>query len=662
MQLSPARRDDNCLLHYEASALHDASSYEFRGTACGIEFDITPGSLTAFNWLTADFLLDGKHLAVFAVELYEVDSLRRFRFQFGLLNRCQARLRLPLSATNQNRWLFGREGACLKMMAGGDRVDLSRVHRMRLVLVRKAPGSVRVALTPPVLTSDDPAQLRSPLLPDGPLLDALGQSCLHDWAEKTRSEDELASRLRAQAEQADLARWPDGFSPFGGDARADAPRLDASGFFRTHHDGQRWWLIDPQGYRFFSTGLDCLEPRVQTAYARLERALQRLPAPHEAPEAFTSPRPNTVDFLKLNFRGVFGAGWKDTWNRIALSMLRRWGFNTIGNWSDWRMARAAGFPYVRPLAAPESTTSLIYRDFPDVFDPRFADDADRFGRQLAETADDPAFIGYFLMNEPTWGFAQESPGEGMLYTCESAHTRAELARWLHARYADDARLAAAWGMPVSFEQTTRGRFTQPLSDAARADLRSFSSIMVERFFGTLSAACRRADPHHLNLGVRYHTTPPAWALGGMRSFDVFSMNCYRQRVPADVLATIERELHLPVMIGEWHFGALDVGLPASGIGHVPDQRSRGDAYRVYLENAAALPQCVGVHYFTLYDQSALGRFDGENYNIGFLDVCNRPYDALCDAARASHQRMYSVAAGAEPPFDVPVVHLPMLFG
>jgi hypothetical protein len=57
------------------------------------------------------------------------------------------------------------------------------------------------------------------------------------------------------------------------------------------------------------------------------------------------------------------------------------------------------------------------------------------------------------------------------------------------------------------------------------------------------------------------------------------------------------------------------------------------------------PWCVGVHYFTMYDQSALGRFDGECYNIGFLAVCNRPYPELCAAARASHERIYDVAMG-----------------
>ena len=118
---------------------------------------------------------------------------------------------------------------------------------------------------------------------------------------------------------------------------------------------------------------------------------------------------------------------------------------------------------------------------------------------------------------------------------------------------------------------------------------------------------------------------------------------------------------MPVIIGEWHFGALDVGLPSSGIGHVKSQMDRGKAYRVYIEDAAANPNCIGTHWFTLYDQSALGRFDGENYNIGFLDVCNRPHTSLCNAAIMSHEDIYEVASGTISPYNNAPEYLPKLF-
>lgn len=185
--------------------------------------------------------------------------------------------------------------------------------------------------------------------------------------------------------------------------------------------------------------------------------------------------------------------------------------------------------------------------------------------------------------------------------------------------------------------------------------------MVEKYFAALSAACRRADPNHLNLGMRWAGVPPEWAIAGMRTFDVFSLNCYLEKLPRDQSAKIHDMLKRPVMIGEWHFGALDVGLPASGIGRLSNQSARARAYRVYLEDAAANPHCVGAHWFTLYDQSALGRFDGENYNIGFLDICHRPYDELCRAAILTHERLYDVAAQRVQPYADAPEYLPKLF-
>jgi hypothetical protein len=248
-----------------------------------------------------------------------------------------------------------------------------------------------------------------------------------------------------------------------------------------------------------------------------------------------------------------------------------------------------------------------------------------------------------------------------LFNTPVCHSRTALAEFLRQRYADDAGLSAAWGGAATLAGAAEGAWTAPLNVQAQQDLVDFSGVMVEKFFNGLTGACRQVDPNHLNLGIRYYTVPPAWALAGMRTFDVFSMNCYRKRLPEGEMAQISALLNLPILVGEWHFGALDAGLPASGIGHVPDQAARGKAYRVYVEDAAAKPWCVGVHFFTLYDESAIGRFDGENYNIGFLDVCNRPYEALCRAARATHRRMYRVAAGESQPYDQEPEYLPMLF-
>ena len=53
--------------------------------------------------------------------------------------------------------------------------------------------------------------------------------------------------------------------------------------------------------------------------------------------------------------------------------------------------------------------------------------------------------------------------------------------------------------------------------------------------------------------------------------------------------------------------------------------------------------------------------DGENYNIGFVDACHRPYEPLVEAARASHERLYRLACGEIEPLNDAPEYLPKLF-
>jgi len=647
-----------------AAPIEGARWYEAEKPGDGMAFTFRPGLLERARAITTDMLIDGRDVIAFQITLSEGEKGRRFRFMFGGLPQCSFRVRMDLSLVDQNRWMADREGAFLKPLCGGDRVDLALVDRLAFTVLRKAPRRARWCMTELVFLPKMPEKLAAPLLPKGPLIDEFGQSALHEWPGRTRSAEELKQRLTVQLQLAPVQKWPETFSRWGG---WKARRLgEPTGFFTVRKEGGRWWLADPDGYAFWSAGPDCVRVDCEARVDGLETALKWLPEKPEYADAWMEGRPGRanarfVNFLAANFIRVFGReGWREKWAAIALAELRRLRFNTVANWSEWEFAARASFPYVRPLNFRGARSGAIYRDFPDVFHPGFEDDAAEYARQLESTAKDPAFLGYFLMNEPTWGFSSELPAAGMLYTTDLCHTREELARWLGRKYETSAALAKAWAMETTFEQVARGRWRKPLSKESQADLREFSVRMVDRYFSTISRACRKADPNHLNLGMRWAGVPPEWAVQGMKSFDVFSLNNYREKLPREVSDKIHAMLGMPVLVGEWHFGALDAGLPASGLGHVKTQADRGRAYRVYLEDAAANPNCVGAHWFTLYDQSALGRFDGENYNIGFLDICNRPYPEIGEAAIASHERMYQVAAGEAAPFADAPEYLPIL--
>lgn len=644
------------------SPIDKATIYVADSVGDGLEYRFQTGALSNVKYLKSDFLLEGDLLAVYLLSLQEGDTGPTFQMLFGLLNQCQARMRAPLEGVNQNRWQYPREDAWLKPMCGGDKVDLCKVDRLRITVLRKGPSSVRWHMTDMEAWETEPPIINQPILPKGPLIDEMGQNTLRIWIGKSRSTDEVNQRLQTQIDTSKTKRWPEGFSFWGG---WTARRFDATGFFRTHFDGKRWWLVDPDGFAFWSTGMDCVGINIGCPIGHMEKAFAWLPErTSEYTPAYDRGYNNVphINFLAVNLIRAFGArDYYDNWAKISISLLKDMGFNTIGNWSDWKIARSSGFPYVRPLSFQPKRVRYVFRDMPDVFAPGFEEDTREYAQQLTETVDDPAFIGYFLMNEPTWGFAQLSPAKGMLLNTSECASRTALGEWLKTKYHNDSAFSEAWGISSGLEEVSKGEWNKPLNITAESDLALFSSLMVEKLFKTLSDACKKVDPNHLNLGARYYTVPPEWALSGMRCFDVFSMNCYNDRVPEDKVKEIVKLLKMPVMIGEWHFGALDAGLPGSGIGRVKDQKARGDAYRFYVENAAVQAGCIGVHYFTLYDESALGRFDGENWNIGFVDVCNLPYAPLANAARKSHERIYRVAHKQIPPFSDAPEYLEKLF-
>lgn len=649
----------------------DAQWFVTGSAGDGLIYRFPLGTLSDARWLTADFLSEGADLIVFGIELQEGESGPKFRCNFGILPECSSRLRLPLDALDQHRGVLRREGAWVKPQCYGERVSVARVDRISFTVVSQHPGPARWCMTGLKSETGEVEKIDIPVLPKGRLLDELGQSTLRSWSQKTRDGDEAKRRIQAQREAAPQLKWPDEFSRWGG--WKSRKLTEGSGFFRTHHDGRRWWLVDPDGYAFWSTGVDCVtveqclssceglgaaltwRPELEGKFRDAHRRVSHLDgSPLEESE---EQRKVQVNYLVANLIRALGAEeWRKNWAKMAVGEMRRLGFNTIGNWSEWEYARAEDFPYVRPMEFDAKRSGWIYRDFPDVFHPEFEEDAKEFASVLTRTSTDPMLIGYFMMNEPQWGGASTILlAEGALYNTVSCYTRKKLAQFLKSRYRTDGELADRWKMPISFSQLESGRWTSALSAESQDDLRDFSALAAERYFTVISAACRTADPNHLNLGVRYNPVPPAWLIPAMAPFDVFSVNCYADRVKHADFENVARILNKPIIVGEFGYGALDVGLPATGPApRAKDQFERGKQYRFFVEDSAADPYCVGAHWFQMYDQSPLGRPDGECYNLGLVDVCNQTYTEMAAAASTTNATIYLVADGQRTPFrDAP---------
>jgi hypothetical protein len=647
---APALPGSPCSIHDAAGASLSVASSAWLG-APGLVMTGDPLVLRSADWtprhLVIDLRLRATACGMLRLRVFSRAGGETFMILLGLVPGLRVRLSLDLDILDGQSVFLRRHPGLLKGVAFGRRIARDEIERIELRL-DDAGEQQELHLGVPHLAQPD-----SPWIdPGAPQVDELGQWMTRTWPGKTRDAASMCAELQAAAAAPDPG-WPSGWSRFGGSL---AHRFRATGWFRAEHDGKRWWMVDPEGHGFWSAGLDCVRPGIDCAVVPGTEPLYAwLPSADPAFAAAIRPPRNGVpgvDFGVANLIRAFGTEWKERWSALSAARLRGWRFNTVGNWSDPDVGPRHGVPWVMPMPAYPSTAVSLFRDLPDVFDPAFAAAATTWAQALVAVRDDPWLVGYFMANEPQWGFGRFNLAAEMLEANPGSYSRRALATWLAGRYADVQALARAWATPLaSFDDlvTRCFRRADAASPQAEVDLWAFSVELVRTHARIPAAACRAVDPNHLNLGLRW-----AWICSDLfyesaACCDVFSINCYQMVPDAAQFAEYVQRSGRPVMIGEWHMGATDRGLPSTGLRAAADQMERGTAYRAYLEAAAAHPGIVGAHWFTLNDQSLMGRFDGENYQIGFVDGCHRPYPEIGAAARTSHERLYGIVDGSVPP-------------
>ena len=324
-------------------------------------------------------------------------------------------------------------------------------------------------------------------------------------------------------------------------------------------------------------------------------------------------------FLSTGSNCIHGRGRRSS--KVDTNLIERrmtaWGLNTVGNWSSFRESEdGRRKAYVATFRSPRTQPSFL--GMPDVYGEEFARRLDEEARRQCEpTRDDPWLIGTFIGNEPPWP-KRESELVDMFLNGPDTATRTKLRAYLAQGDTKERR-------------------------------EHFVHTMFERYLDLINAAIKKYDSNHLNLGIRFGGSPPEAVCRLAKKFDVCSINVYEYE-PTRQLKRTFALAGRPIVIGEFHFGVPANGLSA-GLVQTKNQSERAAGYRHYVEQAMALPYFLGAHWFQWQDQSALGRMDGENYNIGLVDVTNRPYLEMVQALEATHKVLYDVHAGKVKPFN-----------
>ncbi len=209
---------------------------------------------------------------------------------------------------------------------------------------------------------------------------------------------------------------------------------------------------------------------------------------------------------------------------------------------------------------------------------------------------------------------------------------------LQSKYMTIESLNAQWGTDYPSWDGLLASTSLPDRQKTEADLQAFSSRTAREYFRQVRQEVKAVAPHQLYLGCRFAWVNPLAVGAAVDYCDVVSYNLYRRSV-VDFKLPVEADV--PLIIGEFHFGAMDRGLFHPGLVEVASQQYRAKGYKDYVEGALRHPQFVGCHWFKYRDEHTTGRpLDGENYNVGFVDIADTPYIELVEAISEVGAELY----------------------
>jgi hypothetical protein len=350
-------------------------------------------------------------------------------------------------------------------------------------------------------------------------------------------------------------------SKYGGDL---SQKTEAKGFFYAKKIGDRWWLVDPEGYRFIHLAICSIFPATNS------------------------------DQAKEAFQKKFGSNEK--WAELTTAEMRVNGFNGSGSWSNdellgkapqrvaycpnWNFMSSYGRKRGGIFRKPGHTGYLNNAIF--VFDPSFETFAMEHAKKLVATKDDPWLLGHFSDNEMP---LNNDCLENFLGLPKQEHGHKAAWEWLQKRKGAKASL-------------------KDINDQDRGD---FLELVADRYFAIVSKAIKTHDPNHLYLGCRFHGrvkySKDAFLAAG-RHLDVISINHYGSWTPSrEQLDKWTEWSGKPFIITEFYSKGADSGFPNdSGAGWlVKTQKDRGLFYQNFCIGLLESKNCVGWHYFRYQD-------------------------------------------------------------
>ncbi len=422
-------------------------------------------------------------------------------------------------------------------------------------------------------------------------------------------------------------------------------RFEATGFFRTEHDGKRWWLVTPGGHAFISFGVNHY---------------------HTGWWAQDHNRDHWVK--KFGARRPYDDAWNRGFRDAALADLRRLGLNTLGVHTSAPMLTEppgqASFPYV---AVYEPLRLSHYVNPPpeayvDVFAPEYRAICESAASEMVEPyASDPMILGYCMADGPPmtdqeaeWKKGTTWPRRLRNLDADAPGKRAYVYT-MRKRYPSIAAFNTTYGTDFSswdglLAAKNWRADAKPSNTAERADNAAFLLLCVDRYYSVAKDALRRVDPNHLFLGDKINGNTDAMDgyLNVTRQYtDIVNVQFYARWDEQESLFNHwSNKVGQPFLNGDSAFTVPTETMPDPYGPHARDQAERAAWTREFMENATARPDFVGWHMCGIIDTSKEMKGKETNQHQGLMTTHGEFYAEMEKTLQDVAGRLYEIATKA----------------
>lgn len=515
--------------------------------------------------------------------------------------------------------------------------------------------------------ADDPLYLM-PKEDFFPFIDEYGQFKHRDWPGKIHSDADFEVQKKKEAEfNAKLSKIPRR-SKWGGYAN-DALKAEGTGRFRLDKIDGKWTFRDPDGYPFWSLGIDCVNANGAsgaTIVTGRENYFEKIDPKYvwggtrfyDTKKGEYSGSMKSVNFNSRNMHKKYGSMSQDDKVALIRGRLNAWGVNSSGAWSDERLMNDANIPFSVTLGsgrpaylAPENKNlklDLFWTKFPDYLHPDFAKITKENAARKADLLNSPYCIGAFVDNELPWQGEVGPIGRALLSCPAGQHSKIAFRDMLKKKYTDISALNAAWKSDYKdWDDFLARKDFDTTVPAAQEDFAAIEKVITDAYFTACRDAVKSASPDALYLGCRFGFgwLNPIVIKSAFDNCDVVTFNIYRDSPNGVKEKLVDGIADKPVLIGEFHFGSGDRGNFWGSLCPKPSSAERTKSMKSYLKDAVKNPMIIGAHWFQYTDQYTTGRFDGENGALGFVDICDTPKYDMAAAMNEMSRKMYRLRFG-----------------